>query len=402
MKNQKHILIALVISLAISFVSCNDEPAPSLYQQLDKGATPVITSVIPEKQALAGVTEVVINGSNFSTNKDDNFVYFGTVKATVLQASATQLIVKAPALVKNDLDLKIAVQGVENFSNVIKYSLLEAVGVYYAFVKAVENPITVTVDNNENVYVYLKDAGIRKITPDGKISNWAQKGAESFFFDMKFGPNNVLYGTRNLRAIFSVEEGKAPTTFVTFPTGISIIALDFDANKNIWCAGSGPSLYSVTPAKVTTPFDIDYIASAVRVYDGYLYVAGKKATEEAIYRYKINSNTSLGPKETFFDIGKAYGLGKVNVGGIAFSKDGEMILGTNQKDAFILVKNGTASSFYPGLILPEVKSLMWGTKNNLFYTREVVETSSSGTVTVYNTIVRVDMQKLSAPYFGRQ
>ncbi len=401
MKNLKQILI-VIIGITILISACKEEPAPSLYQQLDKGATPVITSVIPDKEALAGVTEITINGSNFSANKDDNYVFFGTVKATVLSASPTQLVVKAPALVKNDLDLKIAVLGVENFSNVIKYNLLEAVGVYYNFTKGVENPITVTVDNNENVYVYLKDAGIRKITPDGKISNWAQKGAESFFFDMKLGPNNVMIGTRNLRALFSVEEGKAPVTYVTFPTGIAILALDFDADKNIWCAGSGGSLFSVTPAKVTTAFPIDFIVSTVRVYNGYLYVAGKSSSEEAIYRYKINSNTSLGTKEKFFDIGAVYGLNKVNVNGIAFGNDGEMILGTNQSDAFISVKNGTATKFYPGLILPEVKSMMWGTKKNLFYTREAIETSSTGTVTIYYALMRVDMQKNSAPYYGRQ
>ncbi|MCX7876074.1 MAG: IPT/TIG domain-containing protein [Melioribacteraceae bacterium] len=401
MKNLKQILVT-IIGITILISACKEEPAPSLYQQLDKGATPVITSVVPDKEALAGVTEIVINGSNFSANKDDNFVFFGTAKATVISATPTQLIVKAPALVKNALDLKIAVQGVENFSNIVKYNLLEAVGVYYNFTKAVENPITVTVDNNENVYVYLKDAGIRKITPDGKISNWAQKGAESFFFDMKFGPNNVLIGTRNLRALFAVEEGKTPSTYVTFPTGIAILALDFDANKNIWCAGSGGSMFSVTPAKVTNSFTIDYSVSALRVYNGYLYVAGKSSTEEAIYRYKINSETSLGTKEKFFDIGAAYGLNKVNVNGIAFGNDGEMILGTNQTDAFISVKNGVASKFYPGLILPEVKSLMWGTKKNLFYTREIIETSSTGTVTIYYTLVRVDMQKTTAPYFGRQ
>lgn len=392
-------LVIIIASTAL-LSSCNQEAAPSLYlANEDKGATPVISSIVPDKEALAGVTEITINGSNFSSVKDYNFVYFGTAKATVLQASATQLIVKAPAKIANDLDTKIAVQGVENFSNVVKYNLLEAVGVYFAFAKGIDDPMTVAVDKNENVFVYLNNKGIKKITSDGSqltVTDWAPKGGESFFFDMKMGPNNILYGTRNLRLISQVEAGKASATFVTFPTGNAIIALDFDANKNIWAAGSGGNLFSVTPAKVTTAFAIDYTVSAIRVYNGYVYVAGKNTTEEAIYRYKITSNTALGAKEKYYDIGTVYGLNKVQVGAITFAADGELIIGTNQTDSFISVNTaGTASIFYPGAISPLARSMAWGTKKNLFYIREYIEAGAT-----LHALMRVDMQKLSSPYYG--
>ncbi|MDP3581808.1 MAG: IPT/TIG domain-containing protein [Ignavibacteria bacterium] len=394
--------LVLIIASTALLSSCNQEAAPSLYQIEDKGATPAITSILPDKEALAGVTEITINGSNFSSLKENNFVYFGTAKATVLQASASQLVVKAPAKIANDLDTKIAVQGIENFSNVVKYNLLEAVGIYFAFTKAIDVPMTVATDKNENVYIYLKDKGIKKITTDGKISDYAPKGAESFFFDMKFGPNNILYGTRNLRAVFQIEEGKAGATYVTFPTGTAIVAIDFDANKNMWAAGSGGSLFSVTPAKVVTAFAIDYSVSAVRVYNGYVYVAGKKDVEEAIYRYKINSETSLGNKEKYFDIGAKYGLGKVNVGALAFSDVGDLILGTDQANALIVINSaGNASDLYTGLISPSVRSIAWGTKKNLFYIRDYSETISTGSQSI-NYLMRVDMQKLSAPYYGIQ
>lgn len=393
-------LVIIIASTAL-LSSCNQDAAPSLYQVEDKGATPVITSVVPDKEALAGVTEITITGSNFSSVKDYNFVYFGTAKATVLQASATQLIVKAPAKIANDLDTKVAVQGVENFSNVVKYNLLEAVGVYFAFTKAIDVPMTVTTDKNENVYIYIKDKGVKKISTDGKISDYAPKGAESFFFDMKFR-DNILYGTRNLRAVFQVEEGKAGATYVTFPTGTAIIAIDFDANKNMWAAGSGGSLFSVTPAKITTAFAVDFTVTALRVYNGYVYVAGKKDGEEAIYRYKINSETSLGNKEKYFDIGAKYGLGKVNVGALAFSADGELVLGTDQANALIVVNSaGTATDLYAGLISPSVRSIAWGTKKNMFYVRDYSETTSTGSQSI-NYLMRIDMQKLSAPYYGIQ
>lgn len=399
MKKQKQIFyLAMVIILAALVASCNQDAAPSLYEPEPKGNTPVISSFLPAVEGLAGVTDITITGSNFSSVKEENFVFFGTMQATVLQASATSLVVKAPTLIQNALDVKIAVKGVENFSNIVKYNLLEGVGVYYAFVKGIEDPMTVEVDKSENVFVYLKDQGIKKISSTGVLSSFAPRGAESFFFDMKVGPNNIIYGTRNLRAIFQVSEGVASSTYVVFPTGISIITLDFDASKNIWAAGGGGSLFSVTPNKEITAFAIDYTISALRVFNGYLYVAGKKDNEEAIYRYKINSNTSLGSIEKYFDIGAKYGLNKVQIGAMTFSVDGELILGTNQTDSFILVNSsGTGSTFYPGVISPIAKSIAWGTKKNLFYIREYTDAGA-----ILHTVVRVDMQKLSAPYYGRQ
>lgn len=398
MKNYKHIHYLLItVLLGFIYYGCNQEAAPSLYEIESKGGTPVVSSVVPANEALAGVSEVTINGSNFSSNKDDNFVYFGTAKGTILEATSTKLIVKAPPLIKNQLDLKVAIKGVENFSNVTKYNLLEAVGVYYAFTKSVDEAMTVTVDKSENLYVSVLDKGIKKISPTGVLTDFAPKGGESFFFDLKMGPNNVLYGTRNLRAIFQVTQGSPSATYVVFPTGISIISIDFDASKNIWASGGGGNIYSVNPNKEINAFPIDYTVTSVRVFNGYLYLAGKKDNEEAIYRYKINSNTSLGTKETFFNIGSAYGLNKIQIGAITFSDDGDLILGTNQTDAFILIKNGNASAMYPGLITPYARSIAWGTNKNLFYIKEFIEGTS-----IFHSLIRVDMQKLGAPYFGRQ
>ncbi|MEW6651917.1 MAG: IPT/TIG domain-containing protein [Bacteroidota bacterium] len=398
----KYFPLVIMVTLTAFLSGCNQVAEPSLYQAEDKGAAPVITSILPDKEALAGVAEITINGSNFSSVADDNYVYFGTSKSAVLQASSTRLVVKAPPRIANNLDIKIAVKGVENFSNIVKYNLLEAVGVYYAFSKGIDVPMTVATDKNENVYVYLNNKGVKKITPDGKLSDFAPKGAESFFFDMKFGPNNILYGTRNLRAVFQVEEGKPSATYVTFPTGTAIVTLDFDANKNMWAAGGGGNIFSITPAKVTTAFAVDFTISSLRVFNGYLYAAGKKEGEEAVYRYKINSETSLGNREKYFDIGAAYGLGKVNVGAITFAADGELIIGTNQTNAFISVNTaGSASVLYTGLVSPSVRSLAWGTKKNMFYVRDFAETTGTGLFPV-NFLMRIDMQKLSAPYFGIQ
>src|SRR2546423_2885633 len=58
------------------------------------GAAPVINSFNPTA-APVGAT-VTIRGANFSSTPTNNIVYFRTVTATVVSASATQLVVTVP------------------------------------------------------------------------------------------------------------------------------------------------------------------------------------------------------------------------------------------------------------------------------------------------------------------
>lgn len=398
MKKFKTIIILSLISMSLYFYGCNQEGSPSIYEEEPAGETPVISSVAPSDAALAGVSEVTINGSNFSTVPENNLVFFGTAKATVLSASATQLIVKAPVLIKNNIEIKIAVQDAENFSNKVVYNLLEAAGEYYAF-KDFETPYALTIDNDNNIYFSLVSSnvgqGVMKLTPGGVLTNFAPKGGETFYNNLKMGKNNTLYGARNARAIFAIAEGVSPAVFVTFPTGTVITELDFDTNDNIWAGGKGDNIYSVDINKNTNAFPINYTVNAIRVFDNYLYAAGASDTEEAVWRYNIVSPTELGAAEKYFDVSGIFGLGNISVNAITFSSDGDLYLGTDQDDPIIVVHpDKTYENLYPGLTHPSVYAFTWANNNNLFYTREANGNFSQ-------TIIRVDMQKPGAPYYGK-
>jgi hypothetical protein len=73
------ILLVLILALTV----------PTLFAQV-----PVINSFAPTSGPIG--TQVTITGSNFSTISADNKVYFGTIPATVLNASATSLTVTVP------------------------------------------------------------------------------------------------------------------------------------------------------------------------------------------------------------------------------------------------------------------------------------------------------------------
>lgn len=62
---------------------------------------PVITSFSPSKGKYYDLD--TINGTGFHTNVDSNFVFFGTVKANIISASTTMLVVKIPRSAQSGL-----------------------------------------------------------------------------------------------------------------------------------------------------------------------------------------------------------------------------------------------------------------------------------------------------------
>lgn len=67
----------------------------SILAYVSTHAQPVINSFTPESAPIG--TQVTILGSNFDTTPEDNIVYFGGVRATVLQAFDSELTVEVPA-----------------------------------------------------------------------------------------------------------------------------------------------------------------------------------------------------------------------------------------------------------------------------------------------------------------
>ena len=62
----KLILLTIVSVLSLILLSCDTDVTPTVYEDLPNGAQPVITSVDPPDSALAGVTEITINGKDYS------------------------------------------------------------------------------------------------------------------------------------------------------------------------------------------------------------------------------------------------------------------------------------------------------------------------------------------------
>lgn len=100
------------------------------------GNNPHITSISPTT-GLAGTT-VTLTGTNFAVPASNNFVFFGTVRATVVGGSATSLTVLAPAgvttvseIIVTNNTLGLTASSIESITTPYFYYTVDPIGVSY-------------------------------------------------------------------------------------------------------------------------------------------------------------------------------------------------------------------------------------------------------------------------------
>lgn len=400
MYSSRSLACALVLCAALLHLSCEDEPTPSLFDpNASEKLNPVITAIEPADSSLAGVGELTIRGQNFSTVPQENLVYFNAAPAVVVAASATELRVKTPNIVADSISIRIAVQGAPLFSSTAWYKLKPA-AVILSDLKSpgqdVVKAFGMDVDLDGNIYVSTELNTIKKVAPDGRLSVLKSNASFIRANALKVGPGNVLYVTNvvaRLRRISTIAPDGTESVFVSLP-GVPQ-DLDFDANSNIWVTVD-TDIYLVKPDK-TTARAVSYpvTLATLRVYDGYVYAAGKNAAtgEAKIWRSQIQGET-LGAKEVVLDIAAAPWLVGGDVLSLTFSADGEMYLGTNHPEGtFVLRPDGSHEVLYPGLVAPTVYAMSWGEGNLLFAIQQLSNTSN---------LIKIDVGKPGAPYYGRR
>lgn len=392
-------LLVGLIPLAIFLAGCKNDTTPSLFDpNAPKGADPIISSILPADSTLAGVGELTIKGQNFSSKPAENIVLFGADPAVVLAASTTELKVKTPNLVADAIPIRIAVQGASEFTPFVFYKLKPAVVLYADLKDAGKDAVKafgIDVDRQGNLYVSTESNTIKKVSPDGKVTVITSKATFLRATALKVGPGNLLYAANavaRLRRISTIALDGTESVLVSLPGNPQ--DFDFDASGNIWVTVD-TDVYLVTPSKTATKIDSYPVTlAALRVFNGYVYVAGKNATtgEEKIWRSPIQGG-ALGAKEVVLDVAAAGWLAGGDIQALTFSADGGMYLGTNHPDGmFVLRPDGSHEVLYPGLIAPSVYAIAWNEGSLLFAVQQLSATSN---------LLKIDTGKKGAPYYGR-
>lgn len=403
----KQVLVRVLTCLGfVGLVSCGEDAPPSLFDANEPSKpAPVITSIVPPDSALAGVGEMIINGENFSTQEEENFVFFNGERAEVVAASETQLTIKTPNLVGNAITIKIAVHGAELFSNEVVYRLVPAV---QQAGKILEGDIVygIAVGPDETLYAFVRGRTneIKRILPDGTTTTFA---STTFLRAnaMKMGSGDTLYvaPSGRIKKISTFAPDGTEATYVSLgpPTLGEPVDLDFDADGNLWVVG-GSIVFLVKPDRsVSQVANLPVLLRTVRVFEGFLYVAGRNPStgEEKIWRSPIQED-GLGQAEVVLDVAAAGWLEGANVNALTFSEDGEMILGTTHANAGFIYRGGDDQEpLYPGLLEPEIYALNWGPGQVMYAVRHF---ENESTMEENAIIYAIKMGKNGAPTYGRR
>jgi hypothetical protein len=328
MTKQLQLILLVCAAVAAVMFGCKDEPPPSLYDpNFVDGPQPTITRIDPTTNALAGVTSVTITGTNFSATPSSNLVLFDATVATVLSASATQLQVKAPALVSDTIKVKVGVLGSTLFSTPFRYGLAAATDAKFGNFSQAEEVVSIECDTAGNVYASMLASGagigVWKFTTAGVRGATAYSPAFSSsvasWRGMKFGPGGALFCVAGRNIVFQIPPGGGAATVWASGSGLTNLSdLDFDQNGNLWTAGpqaATSAIFRLKPNKTVKAFPFVGTARSVRVYSGYLYVGGKRDSLEKVWRFPIVVD-SLGAEEEYFNISSVYGP---NSSGVFFS-----------------------------------------------------------------------------------
>jgi hypothetical protein len=400
----------LAVGLMAILTGCDTNADDSLYDpDLPSVQDPQITDVLPgaDEVVLAGIDVVTILGTNFSATADENLVYFDEVRAEVIEASPTELRVRAPNLPSPDLEVRVAVLGAENFSNGVSYRLVPAVE-QFGDISPTEEPTGLGSDDLGNAYVSLFNEGdpegIKRITPEGERSDYF---ATTFpWSDLAIGPDGALYGVRGVQAVFRLPEGGSQEVWQVVASSARLGSLAFGPDGTLWSGSREGNAYRVAAdGESFEEFILPGTIQDLVVFGGALYVAVTQEGEGSrVLRLPIDGEGDLGEAETYVDVSATF---EAEALALAFAQDGTLFIGTNsggfteveQRNPIIMVTpGGSAEVLYPGVLGPEetatsvrVRSFAWGPETGLYAVRRF---ETRGQVTdIFFDLVRIETRR---------
>ena len=409
-------VVASILTL-LFFQFCSEEPTPSLYDPNFKAnaTDPVINGIEPASGTFAGIGEITISGSNFSSNLSQNHVYFNGLKGTVLDGNTSQLSVRVPLVSDDSIRIQLRVDGALLYAEWFPYKVELAV-IEYGGVTDQTDIFGMACDANENLYVSSGSNVIYQITPDQVQKEYvtAAQGVDGFYKSMKVGPGGNIYAIRT-RFLYEIPAGGGSIARVSGRLSKSPNDLDYDENKNLfYCASEGIYKFKADYSDTLVAEYPQTSLIAIRVFNGYVYVAGEyngpasDHIKKGIWRNQImDAAGNLGAKEDVYNSELYYGslVNTPDVYAITFAEDGDMYIGADSTaTAFAVIvahpvaqgdySEQNSEPLYDVLLKPPANNFCWGNGQYLYLNNRSNNPDKK-------RLFRVTMGKNSAPYYGR-
>ncbi len=325
MKAHRFLLVAaLFMSASLMFASgCKYNVTTPLWDQPYKASgAPQITSVVPTGEARPGLqgNVITIYGHNFiiaspdTLTPDTTIVYFNTLQANVMLLDSNKIVVRRPNLVADSCTIKVSVHNAIVEPTVGGYKIDQVTWQYGGFLQnialagiAVDNQGYVFVTQNSTTPSILKATSTTDNTTIGSVS-----GVGGSLWGASVGPDGNLYITSGVstrwitKVLLSTDS--VNQKWVQLPSGKVAKCGDFSAGGYFFTGGTRTDLLIIPPYASgqyssgqlnAAGFYASDTILAVKVYDGYAYVAWRPVTSPAfiqISRHQLTSDSTLGPR----------------------------------------------------------------------------------------------------------
>lgn len=441
MTNGKRTFTGLSLLAFLLMVSCS-ENGEGLFNP-DFGyprPQPVVNSITPASGYLAGVDLITLSGENFLPIADSNRVYFNGQPGVVLSATETSLDVRSAAGVTgNEVAVKVAVTGAEQFSEPFTYTLNAPIITASEDLKDSDVASANTSDANGNIYTHLirdgSTIGIQQIdAATGALTEEIPPQNRSVANDLLFKDNKFLAIFSQLGAVFTWDVGSSTNWTPSFIVGTSssINEIEFDENGYLWAAGSSPSVtrFEFANSSNSKKFNLGYNFTGIRYYNGKLYLLTNMGDAQnpdlQVLTFDIDANGDLVNEEVFFDFDNfPEGDGNITrLFSIEIASDGTVYVGVDApldtkqvndnteyftENGIVEIKSdgSSASYLYPGVIPGNIAYMYWTDSEMLnivpqkVITTETVGGETTEIVVQNQSLLQLNMlEKRRAPHYG--
>jgi len=417
------ILTILLVAILLMF-NCEEEKSPSVWDPDDKGApNPEISELDPPDEQYGGVGDkklVTINGENFHSHPDSNFVYFGKMMGDVIEASETQLKVAAPANYEDSLAVKMAVHGAYLFGKYgdstdgefeyHPYRLLSPVSNPGLFTNS-DNPGGICLDSQNNLFVVNGSGGkkVDKLTPDGKRTHYGNIVQPSKRIIL--GPNGAMYYAylnyilKTDTTAFDPTVDRPETEYTQCAS--AVIDFTFDQNDNLYVVNKyGITTVNTDEFSIIEEFELFEEDSSLitgRIFNDELYLIGDNtdpATGPYIWKYSIDSEngTLTGNMQEVLDFSTTQ-YSDIDITSIEFNAEGAIYVGTTTHS---LLKSesppsGAFTQVFPQILGEHNIHLFKWSEDNYIYIN--TKNTSDPTKT---TILKLMLFEQGAAHYGRE
>ena len=381
---------------------------------------PVVTQVIPERSAFAGVgtvtptglEPVIINGENFGTDESQIIVYFGLSRAEIVELRDDLIRVIPPNDPGENRRIRVVKIHAGQYSEFPEdpdehYELRSIFTPYPGFEDSSSPRAITTGPEGELFYSNVENNvndGILMRTPDGEATRISAGGEAWIYSRIRRGSNGYIYAIRsNVNVVYRVDPsvgiggGAAPTPsiFVQLPRTLLLQDIAMGPDGYLWGAANNNIVRINTATGDFDQYSLPGTIRALHVHDGYLYAGMVRDGQSGVWRVPINGDNTPGDEEAYAMMPSDEML----VRSMAFTASGDLVMAVNTIHSIMIYRNGQVSELYPEIVPPGATTLAVSSDNPSQLLVGIIGTSIGG-VTSVTRILKLEMEQEMALFHG--